>query len=455
MTEDDIEPCAKRCTLLIGLKDVADRSKKLAGYKGGRFVVTKPICGFLFPLIVAAVSACSSTGTATSNCTSRQPYQGPPKRSVPDFAWERDFSRSIDGKLDPDLTRRLNGSLDSLLAHYPAVSAAVALPDHGTWVATRGFVRAGTPATVDDASLFQIGSVGKAFTAAVVLQLIEEGQLSLDNPVDRWFPEVPNADLLTIADLLTHTSGLVSFNALPDKRKLSATYHPPDELVRIASSYDPYFCPGAAWSYTNTGYVMLGKIVEAIEGRPFHEVLATRVLVPLELNHTILRQPGDGVAAVVDGHESGKPIGAADDDYATPYTAGAFASTASDLVRFWHALLSGKVVSTSTMRASFEQMYPMQPLFPSPPGTETFYGRGVQLTDAPGGDDGPGLMLEHSGGIFGFNAVVAYVVEDDAYVAVAVNDKNVPAMAGLWRLLQDVRAFHDAPGPLTESRSID
>lgn len=399
-------------------------------------------------LLTAVLSACSSTGPAAPSCSETQPYEGAPRRSAPDFVWERDFSRSVEGAVDPSLAAKLEAALDSLLSYYPAISAAVALPGRGTWAAARGVVRAGTSAAVSDTSLFQVASVSKAFTAAVVLQLVEEGRLSLEAPVAQWFPDVPNADVITVAQLLDHTSGLVSFNALPDGDRLEPnTYLSPEELVEIASEYDPHFCPGAEWSYTNTGYVVLGRIVEAVEGQPFGDVLATRMLDPLGLNHTVMRKPGVEVPAVVSGHASGTPLVEPGDGYATPYTAGALASTAVDLVRFWHGLLSGEVLPPSMVRGSFEQMYPMQPLFPAPPGTEMFYGRGVQLTDAPGGQDGPGPMLEHSGGIAGFNAVVAYLAEDDAYVAIVVNDEDVPAAAGLWRLVQTLRANRSSRGP--------
>ena len=333
----------------------------------------------------------------------------------------------------------LNDTLDSLLEHYPAASVAVAVPGQGVWSASRGVSRTDAEAPLPDDALFQVASIGKAFTAAVVLQLVEEGKLGLATPVARWFPNVPNAQLITVGQLLEHTSGLVSFNALPGGRELSPAYRTPETLVDVAAEYDSYFCPGEGWAYTNTGYVMLGRIVEDVEGKPFDEVLAARILGPLELKDTLMRELGVDVPAVVGGHASGVPVEAV--DYATPYTAGALASTAPDLVRFWHALLAGEVLTADTVRASFREMYPMQPLIPAPPGTTTYYGRGVQLTDAPGGSDGPGLMLEHSGGIGGFNAMVAYLVEDDVYIAVAVSDKDVSAAAGLWALTRALRAY--------------
>ena len=384
------------------------------------------------------LAGCASTDP-TPTCDGAAAYEGPPRRDAPAAVWDRDFARSIDAPLPSAIASPLNATLDSLLAYYPAVSAAVALPGLGTWSATRGVADTRVEAGLPDRPLFQVASIGKAFTGAVVLQLVEEGRLDLGAPVARWFPDVPNAEHITVGMLLDHTSGLVSFNALPDGRALGLAHRTPEELVGIASEYDPLFCPGAAWSYTNTGYAMLGRIVEAADGRPFADAVAARVTGPLGLANTVMRRPGVPLPDVVTGHVGGAPV-TDSVDYATPYAAGALASTAGDLVRFWHALLAGDLLPTETVRASFSGMYPMQPLFPAPPGTEMFYGRAVQLTDAPGGDDGPGLMLEHSGGITGFNAVVAYLVEDDAYVAVAVNDQDVAAQAGLWTLVRALRA---------------
>ena len=384
-----------------------------------------------------SLAGCSSTDPAV--CDGAAVYQGPPRRDAPAAMWERDFSRPIDGAIAPALASRLDAALDTLLAYYPAASVAVAIPGEGMWASSRGVADANAGEALPERPLFQVASIGKAFTAAIALQLVEEEELDLAASVARWFPDVPNAEHITVAQLLDHTSGLVSFNALPGGQSLGPGYRTPEELVGIAAGYDPLFCPGAYWSYTNTGYVMLGRIIERVEGRSLSEVLEARIFTPLGLDDTAMREPGRALDGVVRGHVGGVPL-PEPVDYATPFAAGALASTAGDLVRFWHALLAGEVLPPETVRASFSGMYPMQPLFPAPPGTSMFYGRGVQLTEAPGGADGPGLMLEHSGGIAGFNAVVAYLAEDDAYVAVAVNDKDVPAAAGLWTLVRTLRA---------------
>jgi D-alanyl-D-alanine carboxypeptidase len=387
----------------------------------------------LLKISAAALFAASlSLGLAHAQmaCTPSPVYAGPPMRSAPEAVWQKDFRRPIDGELPPDLQAALGGALDKMLPHVPAASVAVAIPGEGFWSATRGLARKEPPARAVADQPFQVASTTKTFVAAVVLQLVEEKRLKLDDTIDTWFPDVPNARLITIEQLLRHTNGLVSFNALPS---LGTSYRPPADVIALGTAQPPQFCPGTNWGYSNTGYAMLGVIVERLERMPLADVLARRLLRPLSLTHTTMRRPGVELP-VAAGHASGRPVDV-QDQYATPYAAGALASTAGDLVRFWHALLAGQVLPDDTVHRMFTRMPAM--LGPYTGGNSS-YGMGVQLYDVP---DGPGLMIGHSGGIEGFTTVVAYVPADDLYVAVSFNEKNVPAEAGLWALVRAVRAW--------------
>lgn len=372
-------------------------------------------------------------------CTLGQSYTGAPRSDVPAASWSEGLSESIDGSLSPDLVAALEGELDSLLARYPAASVAVAIPGEGMWTgAGDGSRTAGIP--VSPSTPFRAASITKPFVSAIALQLVEEGRLGLDDFVDRWFPEVPRADLTTIEHLLTHTSGLLSFNALPGEDPgASSGYRTPDDLIALASSYPPSFCPGTRWSYTNTGYILLGRILEEVTGRSLSELIEARISAPLGLASVALPTPGAPPIAVPLGFEGGQPADNPEDGYLTPWAAGGLVATSADLVRFWHAFLSGRVVPDSAVRSAFTGMYPMGAQFPAPPRTRLYYGRGVQFTDAPGGAEGPGPLLEHSGGIRGFNAIVAWAADDGVFISVMANDRQVPAAAGLWRLLQVVR----------------
>lgn len=384
----------------------------------------------LFAALQLSVSLGLGMANAQPACAPSPVYAGPPMRSVPQAVWQKDFSRPIGGELPAGLQKALGDALDKMLQHVPAASVAVAIPGEGMWSATRGLANKATSTPVTADQPFQVASTVKTFTATVVLQLIGEGKLKPGDTIDRWFPDAPNARLITIEQLLRHTSGLVSFNALPS---FGTAYRTPAEAIALGTAQRPQFCPGTGWSYTNTGYAMLGLIVEKTEGMPLSEVLARRLLKPLSLTHTAMRQPGVALP-VVAGHAGGRPVDVPD-QYATPYAAGALASTASDLVFFWHALLAGKVLPDATVHRMFTDMSPMLGPYA---GSNAFYGMGVQMYDVP---DGPGLMLGHSGGIEGFTSIVAYVPADDVYIAVSFNEKNVAAEAGLWALLRALRAY--------------
>ena len=380
--------------------------------------------------VLLATSMSWGLAQAQPACAPSPVYAGPPMRSAPDAVWQKDFRRSIDGELPAGLQASLGNALDKMLQHVPAASVAVAIPGEGTWSATRGLARKEPPQPVAPEQPFQVASTAKTLTAAVVLQLVEERKLKLGDTIDRWFPDAPNPGLITIEQLLRHTSGIVSFNALPT---FGTAYRTPAEIIALGTAQKPQFCPGTNWSYTNTGYAMLGVIIEKVEGAPLADVFAKRLIRPLSLTHTVMRRPGVELP-VATGHAAGRPVDAPD-QYATPYAAGALASTGGDLVRFWHALLAGQVLP----EASVHRMFTAMPAMLGPyAGSNSFYGMGVQLYDVP---DGPGLMLGHSGGIEGFTSVVAYVPADDVYIAVSFNEKSVPAEAGLWALLRALRAY--------------
>jgi D-alanyl-D-alanine carboxypeptidase len=231
--------------------------------------------------------------------------------------------------------------------------------------------------------------------------------------------------VITLDHLLTHTSGIYSFQSDPGLRAKRG-YHPPKEVIAVASAHGNGFCPGEYWSYSNTGYVMLGQIVEQIEGKPFHEVVTARVIQRLGLKNTKALAPKDRPAGVAEPHPSKTPNEPVEDSVpTTPYAAGNIVATAADMVEFWHALLGGKFLKPATIREQFQGLYPMF-------DQGTFYGRGVMLYDVPDKDGRHMTWLGHSGGAPGFKAIVAYSVEANAFVAVALNnDASAEATANL------------------------
>jgi D-alanyl-D-alanine carboxypeptidase len=188
---------------------------------------------------------------------------------------------------------------------------------------------------------FRVGSVTKTFTAAVVLQLVDEGALSLDDTLEDHLPGVvPRGEEITIRQLLLHRSGLANFTDYRpwlDRTSRSSTNRPLDSL-RFAASHPLLFEPGSTWSYSNTNYVALGLIVEKVTGSSYAQELEERILEPLGLDETELaatrRVPG------LDDEGENPNL---------PWAAGSIVSNAQDLARFYTALLSGGVVSDASL----------------------------------------------------------------------------------------------------------
>ena len=316
-----------------------------------------------------------------------------------------------------DETTRLNlnqAMLEAMRLTKANVMSAAVATTKGSWQATRS--ADGSPQAVR----LYWASVGKAFTATVIMQLVEEGKISLLDPVSNWVPEVPNASIITIDHLLQHTSGLFSANEDLVVRE-APRYYSPDENIEISTNHGAMFCPGQWWRYSNTGYTLLGKLIEQVDGRPYHEAVNARIsdsLMPTSLHALApLEQPVD-VAPLV-------PADGSDPNMSPDwgYAAGSVVGTAADMIRFWQALLTSKLLTEEDTIGLFERLYPMFDSY-------TFYGRGVMLYSLPDSDSGNKIWLGHSGGTPGGKAVVAYSLKKKAFVAVALTgDGSAPATA--------------------------
>ena len=319
------------------------------------------------------------------------------------------------GALSTETRRALDATADALLEHAPGFSLAVAGPEGEMWTAS--------PGLAPDVRL-QVGSLSKAFTAVLIFQLIEEGALSLNDPVSEWLPEAPFAPLTTIEDLLGHTSGL----RVERTERLNGRYQAPEEMIAGLTTENAVFCPGTNWFYSNIGYLMLGAIIARIDGRSYADSVEARILAPLDLSNTAVARPGALLPRLAPGHGGGSPVPPT--DYASAGAAGAVASSAPDLVRFWHGLMTGKIISAASRDRMFQAVTPMF-------GQDaTLYGLGVMVYDIP---DGPGLMFGHSGSITGYNSVVAYIPADEVFIAVMTSDHDTPAEAALWAVLRTWR----------------
>ena len=300
-------------------------------------------------------------------------------------------------------TAETSTALDAAFAEVVEKSGTTSLqvtvyrPGTGLWSAGHGIEPGRTPFWA---------SVGKTFIAVTIMQLAEEGELSLDDPVVRWFPDLPDAQRMTVRDLLAHTAGLPSANESEEFRALGRALTLDEELGFVAEE-GLLFCPGSMWRYSNTGYALLGAIIERTTGQPWRAAIADRVIDPLALDRTFPVET-DRIEALVpaaSGHGAPVPLDA-------PGAAGAIAADGADMVRFWHALLTGDLVSTASRDAMFAKLYPMF-------DNGSYYGLGTMVVDVP---DGSGrTLVGHFGGMPGLGALVAWSPRDRAYIAVALS----------------------------------
>jgi CubicO group peptidase (beta-lactamase class C family) len=184
--------------------------------------------------------------------------------------------------------------------HVPALSVAVVRD--GRLLLARGYGLANlehqVPAT--DSTVYQSGSLGTQFTAALVLQLADSGRVSLDDPIRRFFPEGPARwDSVTVRHLLTHTSGIPDYtDSVVDLHR----EYTEDQLVKVAAGLPPMFTPGAHWSYSNTGYVLLGALVRRVTGRFYGDLLRERIFAPLGMTTARIISEADIVPHRADGY---------------------------------------------------------------------------------------------------------------------------------------------------------
>lgn len=264
-------------------------------------------------------------------------------------------------------------------------------------------------------------SASKMMTAAIILQMVEEEKLALNTTIFRWAPDLPNAEIITIDHLLTHTSGLFSFNADKAIQRMEG-YKSPKRLLASAKRMGPDFCPGANWNYSNTGYLLLGLIAEDIDNMPFAEVVDRRIAKPLGLTSISVMTPGgpDLVPAPV-GKKAFQT-----DDIASIGGAGAIVSNSADAVRFLSALFFGDVLPDDRVDWMLSQTYQMY-------GTTMRYGRGLMVIDVPH-EQNPRRWIGHSGGSPDGKGLIVMDQTSGLIIAIALNTQ-APAEAILNALL--------------------
>lgn len=301
---------------------------------------------------------------------------------------------------------------DAVKPGDPAVTAIVVKNGQALLRAGYGLanVELNVPATPEH--VFRIGSVTKQFTAALVLMLAEEGKLALADPVTKYLPDYPvGGKTITIEHLLTHTSGIQSYTDIPRWRGMLREDLSLTALIDAFKNEPMVFEPGERWRYNNSGYVLLGAVIEKVGGKSYADAVRERICVPLGMADTRYDVTDEVVARRAAGYGRVKDrlVNAQYLSMTQPYAAGALLSTVDDLAKWDAGLGSGKLLKPESLAKMFTS-------FTLTGGGRTGYGYGWQVGTFEGRPS-----QEHGGGIPGFRAHVVRLPEDRVYVAVLSN----------------------------------
>ncbi len=304
--------------------------------------------------------------------------------------------------------------------HIPGVSLAIVRDGRVIKAQGYGFANLELKAPATKETVYEIGSNTKQFTAAAIMMLVEEGKVHLDDSVTKYFPEAPETwSAITIRHLLTHTSGIQNHVAVPDwldvfRTNLKFETAPSrDELLKMFFKLPLEFQPGETWAYDNTGYYLLGIVIEKASGKSYWEFLDERIFKPLGMNATRNTDPQPIVANRASGYEwkndhfENRPVLLP----AIAFSAGSLLSTAEDMAKWDAALYTEKLLKKS----SFDQIWTAAATNDKAPMPFN-YGFGWFVDSYHGH-----RLVQHSGGTPGFSSVIYRFIDDKLTIIILTN----------------------------------
>ena len=342
--------------------------------------------------------------------------------SLTGLAEEKQFSS--------EMKEKLQAKMESLIKEInaPGFNVGIWIPGEGEWQNSFGVADKETAEKMSLDNHFRIGSITKTFVITAVLQLVDKGDISLDDKISKYIDNVPNGDKITIRQLANMTSGLANYSEDEEwVKKVIYTKNdrnvPTSELLDIAFKLPPTFAPGKGWHYSNTNTVLLGQVIEKVSGLSLDKYLQENIFTPLALENTSFpldeKMPSPYAHGYTKQTLDEKEADATFNNPSWTNAAGQMVSTFADLKIWAKALGTGALLSED----AFKERLTWVTL---PPNTaKRKYGLGV------GSNSG---WINHTGSLPGYNCVVAYLPEKQAVFVVMINsdmdlvikEKNVP-----------------------------
>ena len=321
-------------------------------------------------------------------------------------------------------TEQITKLIDTYTA-YKTFNGSVLVAEKGKVIYKKGFGFANMEWDIPNASntKHRLGSVTKQFTGMLILQLAEAGKLDLQVPITKYLPDYPktNGDIITTHHLLTHTSGIPNYTSFPGFFKNdSRDPYTPLEFVDTFSKMDLDFTPGEKFSYSNSGYFLLGVLIEKISGKTYEQMLQENIFVPLKMkdsgfdhHENILKNRATGYEK-----EGSDFVNSSYLDMSIPYAAGSLYSTVEDLYLWDQALYTNKLLSKASMDLFFGEHIK---------AGNGHYGYGWSLNqEAIGNTEDKIETIGHGGGINGFNTLITRAPSDKSLIVLLNNTGGAP-----------------------------
>jgi len=313
----------------------------------------------------------------------------------------------------PEIARKVEEYMNAAM-RINRFSGSVLLARDGQPIVSRGYGLANIENDVSNTpqTVFRLGSVTKQFTAMAILLLQERGKLSVNDPICKYLSDCPQTwQPITIKNLLTHTAGIPNYTDFPDFTKTAAAETTTAELITRFRDKPLQFALGEKFAYSNSGYYLLGAIIERVSGKSYPDFLQENIFAPLGMKHTgydnpvrIIKNRAAGYARTNDGFINAAPI-----SMSTAYAAGALYSTVEDLLLWDQSLYTEKLVSRKSLDEAFTPF-------------KSNYGYGWSI-----GKRYDRQVIAHGGGIFGFSSYIARYPADHVTVIVLSNVEGAPS----------------------------
>lgn len=307
-------------------------------------------------------------------------------------------------------SQSLSVKVDSILqSNYPEEGSGIGflIAKNGKAVYRKAYGLANLELNVplSPESVFQIGSMTKQFTAVAILMLNDQGKLALTDQVSKYIPDYPNGDKIDIHHLLTHTSGIKDFTKIKAIREIATTDLSPKELVAFFKDEPVDFEPGSQFQYNNSGYVLLGYLIELISEKSYEDFIEQDIFQKLGMKDSRYANDSEVIRNRAYGyHQKGEWRNKMHISFNIPYASGALMSTLDDMLRWQNALNGSALLPQETLQKAFTP-YSLND------GAAITYGYGWHIKEIGGTP-----TREHGGSIFGFKSMGVYFPEQDLYV---------------------------------------